>query len=377
MAVAIPRVLVLQTVLPHYRVPLFRRLSLSETAEFIVAYGEARPRESRQTVKDARGVRSIEITNRYLLRIPGRGWLRWQSGILGPVWARRFDVVVLQGDVHCLSSLLASVVCRLRRIGLILWWHGVGQRSSSCLKPVRLLWARMADAILFYDTERPEWFIRRGVPSEKVFIAWNSIDTDLVAGLAADWSAVPRYRVLYIGRLTARKKVGLLVRGFADAAAELPPDARLTVIGDGPEGPMLRRLAADLGIADRTEFTGSITEESRLAPYFNTSLVSISPGAAGLALIHSMAYGVPVLVADDELHGPEFSALTPNVNGMLFPSDDCKALATALVKTFTNRDSIADMGEAARLTVATRYSLSAMVDGFEAAVAYVCRAPNH
>jgi glycosyltransferase involved in cell wall biosynthesis len=238
--------------------------------------------------------------------------------------------------------------------------------------PLRLAWARNADALILYDSERLAWFTERGIAPEKLFLAWNSVDTDRIASLAQDWSASRRYRVLYTGRLIAQKKVDLLLRAFALAAPGLPCEARLTMIGAGPEAAALRGLAENLHILGRTDFVGQVTDEAVLAPYFNTSRMSVSAGGVGLALIHTMAYGVPMLVADHEPHGPEFSALVPEVNGLLFPSDDCEALAHLLVQAFAGGLALAGMSQAARSTVATRYSLGAMVDAFNAAVAYVC-----
>lgn len=367
------RILVVQTILPHYRLPFFRRLCQSTRFEFTIAYGEARPSDSLQTVADAEGVRGLHLRNRYLIRSHRGGTMRWQSGLLGPLFRREYDVVIAEGDPHSFSTLAAFGLAKLRGMPFIIWWHGIGPRSTRWLHRLRLAWARRADALVFYDAERPKWFIERGIPRDKVFVAWNSIDTDRIAELIADWSAKPRHRILYIGRLIPQKKVDLLVRAFALAAPHLPEKATLTIIGDGPEAAPLRALATDLGISDRVEFTGAITDEEQLAPYFNAAVLCVCPGAVGLALIHSMAYGVPMLVADTEPHGPEIAALAHGNNGLLFPADDVIGLAAGLVDTCGDAARLASMSESARSTVASRYSLAAMVDVFESAVSYVCQ----
>ncbi len=368
-----PRVLVLQTILPHYRLPFFRRLCESAAAEFTIAFGDARPSDSLQTVDDTSGVRARRLRNRYILSIRGGGLLRWQSGALGPILRRDIDVVIAEGDLHCLSTLVAFGLSRLHRIPFIVWWHGIGQQSLRWLNPLRLGWARRASALIFYDPERPKWFTERGVSAEKVFVTWNSIDTDTAASLTAPWSATQRHRVLYVGRLIARKKVDLLLRGFALAVSDLPPDICLTIIGDGPEAAPLRTLASGLGIADRVQFTGSVADEARLAPYFNTSLVSVSPGYVGLSIIHSMAYGLPMLVADNEPHSPEIVALSPGANGEFFASGDADALAASVVRACADQQALARMSTAARETVSRWFSLDRMVRAFEGAVVYSLR----
>jgi len=365
-----PRVLVLQTALPHYRLPFFRRLCESEAAEFTVAFGDTRPSHSVQTVDDTSGVRARRLRNRYILTTRRGGSLRWQGGALGPILRREVDVVVAEGDLHCLSTLVAFAACRLRRIPFIIWWHGLGQQSLRWLNPLRVGWARRASALIFYDPERPKWFTERGIPAQKVFVTWNTIDTDTIAGLATPWPAAQRHRVLYVGRLITRKKVDLLLRGFAIALPDLPLDTCLTIIGDGPEAASLRALASDLGMTDRVEFTGSVTDEVELAPYFNTSFVSVSPGYVGLSIIHSMAYGVPMLVADSEPHSPEIVALSPGANGEFFASGDPHALAACLMRVCADRAGLARMSTAARETAARGFSLDRMVRAFEGAVLY-------
>ena len=280
--------------------------------------------------------------------------------------------MIIEGDMHCLSNLVASAIARLRGVHIVLWGHGVKATSSSLLHPVRMAWARNADALLFYDSERPRWYVAHGVPVDKVFVAWNSVNTDLISALAAGWPCARR-RILYTGRLVPSKKVGLLLSAFASAQRQLPEGTVLTIVGDGPDARLLRDLAEKLGVAEATEFAGSVVDERELAPYFNTSMLSVSPGAVGLALIHSMAYGVPMLVADGEPHGPEFAALDDGVNGLLFPPGDVEALASALIRMSCDTHRLAAMSEAARSTVASRYSLAAMVRAFESAVDYACR----
>ena len=50
------------------------------------------------------------------------------------------------------------------------------------------------------------------------------------------------------------------LRAFALVRAEYP-DARLVVAGTGPEEPALRRLAAELGIAEQVDFAGRLDRD--------------------------------------------------------------------------------------------------------------------
>src|SRR5581483_7439328 len=144
-----------------------------------------------------------------------------------------------------------------------------------------------------------------GVPKNKIFVAWNSIDIDEIDSLVQHLPMTRRNRVLFIGRLIPEKKPGLLIEAFANASSRLSSDIVLTLVGDGPERTNLERLVRQFNIDDRVEFVGSTYNQDQLAPYFNTSWISVSPGYIGLSAIHSMAFGVPMLVADKEPHSPE------------------------------------------------------------------------
>ncbi|WP_165802663.1 glycosyltransferase [Arthrobacter sp. Bz4] len=63
-------------------------------------------------------------------------------------------------------------------------------------------------------------------------------------------------RFLMVGSLTVMKRHELALRAFSLT----PKDAKLTIVGDGPELSRLRVLAANLGIADRVQFAGYLND---------------------------------------------------------------------------------------------------------------------
>lgn len=64
-------------------------------------------------------------------------------------------------------------------------------------------------------------------------------------------------RFLSLTRLSPEKDVAATIRAFALVASRCP-DASLTVAGDGPEAPRLRRLSEELGLGERIDFPGFI-----------------------------------------------------------------------------------------------------------------------
>jgi glycosyltransferase involved in cell wall biosynthesis len=232
----------------------------------------------------------------------------------------------------------------------------------------RLFVARRAAGVILYGRLQRDAFVKAGFDPERLFVANNTIDTQRINDLAKPWDSTARHRILVIGRLLREKKVDLVLRAFALSASDLPVECVLTIIGEGPERSRLEQLAEALGISDRVEFAGAIYEEVSLAVLFNQALVAISGGYIGLGIIHSFAYGVPMLVARDESHSPEIEALEEGKNGALFPSDNPQALSAMLKEVLNDRVDLGRMSESALQTVADVYSLENMVGAFERAV---------
>src|SRR5690606_16989498 len=67
-----------------------------------------------------------------------------------------------------------------------------------------------------------------------------------------------RFTVVTAARLIPRKEIATLLEAFARLRAGAP-EARLVVIGDGPERTRLEALAGRLGVADAVEMTGALS----------------------------------------------------------------------------------------------------------------------
>lgn len=69
-------------------------------------------------------------------------------------------------------------------------------------------------------------------------------------------------RLLGVGRAAPEKGFDLALRALASLRAEGLRDFTFTLVGDGPELPMLRRLASQLGLDSIVEFVGAVPNAS-------------------------------------------------------------------------------------------------------------------
>lgn len=162
--------------------------------------------------------------------------------------------------------------------------------------------------------------------------------------------------VVYAGRLSPEKGVDLLVRAVGSL-----PDARLTVVGDGPERDPLGRLADDVA-PGRVRFTGQQDRAGTLA-LVRAARVAVLPARwyenQPMGVLEAMASGVPVVVTG--LGGsPEL--VTDGRTGRIVPPEDVPALAAALARLLADPELAETWGAAARERVRDDFGPAAHLD---------------
>ena len=132
------------------------------------------------------------------------------------------------------------------------------------------------------------------------------------------------------------------------AVAKLDPalQVQLDIVGGGDLLNQLRQLASELGIGDRTTFTGHVSDEQLRAALTRATVFAI-PSIAELqsiATMEAMASGLPVVAAN----AMALPHLVHNgKNGYLFEPANVDDLAAKLTKVLTASDSDARSDEAA------------------------------
>jgi glycosyltransferase involved in cell wall biosynthesis len=110
-----------------------------------------------------------------------------------------------------------------------------------------------------------------------------------------------RRLVVFLGRLTPKKGLDVLVGAFARVVRDRP-DVHLVVAGpdDGGHARAVRRLVESLGLAARTTMTGMLLGQRKLALLADTDVwVLPSHGENfGIAAVEAMACGLPVVISD-------------------------------------------------------------------------------
>ena len=148
-----------------------------------------------------------------------------------------------------------------------------------------------------------------GVPAERVAVIHDGVDADVfrpgdraaaraAVGPPGGWPAAPV--LLFVGNLVPVKGIDVLLTALASVGP-----ARLLLVGAGPARGRLARQAADLGLADRVTFLGSLPQAVlpdwyRAADLFvlpsrseGVPNVLLEAGACGTPWVASRVGGVP------------------------------------------------------------------------------------
>jgi len=222
-----------------------------------------------------------------------------------------------------------------------------------------------ADAVVFNSKATRDLVIGRyAVPPTRCHVIYGGVEANACAPSMPEQRFDARCRlgiapgakvIVWSGRLSPEKNLDLLLR--ATARSHASPD-HVLLLGDGPAEPVLRALAARLGVSGRVRFEG---RQSDVRPFLEAAGVFAFPSIGesfGLAIIEAMACGLPVIALKPG--GAVFTALeeiiTHGETGLLVDPPTPDAFAAALDRLLTDAPLRVRLGNAAREIAAARFT---------------------
>ncbi|MFD9453759.1 MULTISPECIES: glycosyltransferase [unclassified Streptomyces] len=157
-----------------------------------------------------------------------------------------------------------------------------------------------------------------------------------------------------VGRLCPQKGQDILLRAWPELLGAVP-EARLALVGDGPDGERLRRTAPP-GVF----FAGAAAD---IRPWLRAADLVVLPSrweGMALAPLEAMACGRPVLVSD--VSGARESLPPGQGRLCLVPPEEPTALAKALGRLLTEPRLLAELGEQARQHARTDFDVRRTAD---------------
>jgi glycosyltransferase involved in cell wall biosynthesis len=188
--------------------------------------------------------------------------------------------------------------------------------------------------------------------ARKIVVVENGVDDAFLAACNTRRNRLlhPLPVLVCAGNLIPRKGHSVLLRALAQCADFA---WRVKLAGEGPEHAELARLATELGLADRIEFSGELPPDAMPAFLANADLFilpSFSEGRSN-ALVEAMASGLPVVASD--IDGVR-ELVEDGRTGRLFPPGDERVLASVLRSLLRDASTLSEFGNAAHAEICRR-----------------------
>jgi glycosyltransferase involved in cell wall biosynthesis len=219
---------------------------LSRLSSFLPQYCEIR-----KTIKE----KKIDVI--VLYSVPTNGWQA--------VWlARKFGIPVVFRSIDVLNRMV----------------------TSPCLRPLtRFLEKRVyrrADRILALTLKMSHYVINFGADPQKVGLLLIPVDTQMFKPVPVPdtfwkkWGLSKKDAIiLFIGTLFDFSGLDILVQHFREIVKEVP-EAKLLIVGDGPQRTKLEKIVEDMGLRKRVIITG-FQPYKEMPQYINMSSICVNP----------------------------------------------------------------------------------------------------
>lgn len=362
--------------LTKYRAPLYAKLAARNNLDFTVYFqhfdrsahlvGFSEPRDL-----DFPYLRPFKVgkSGWFLFRATGRSMPHW--GQARAVCQAQHDVLVLEALSNAGTDGLLLPWLRRTRTAYIWWGLGkIPQRQDTVQSRIgdrfQAIFLRNASAALAYCTYSHEHHVRLGLPVERSFVVYNTLDEQAILSqipahldqaqwLRRDWNLDGGPVLLFSGTINAGKKLDVLLLALSALRQGSSPTFKLIVMGDGPDMARCQALAHQLQLDECVIWVGR-KEETEATAYFLASDVVVIPGLGGLAINHAFAHSRPVICGPAD--GCERDLVKPGVTGWLMPASNERILTDTLKTALAERNQWEVMGKQAQDLISKQVTLN-------------------
>lgn len=217
------------------------------------------------------------------------------------------DVVICSS--HLLYDTVPGIILRSRfHSKLVVYVHHIisenSEHRSGLLSKVSILneklslsIIRRANIIFVVNEHVKEGLVAMGFEPKKIHLSGNGLDYNAIESALSQQQI--RFDACFCGRLVKSKGVYDLLAVWKFVMNDFP-NAKLLVIGDGPEYSNLLRKIKHSKLEDNVQLTGFLSENDKLSG-MQGSRVFVSPSYEegwGIAVTEAIACGLPVVLYD-------------------------------------------------------------------------------
>jgi glycosyltransferase involved in cell wall biosynthesis len=300
-------------------------------------------------------------------------------------------IIVHEFSAGILSKPLLLLFCRLFKIKLIFWGH-MFDRSKGFFPQSRLsdkyrlwLWRKVDSLITYSQTER-QLLIDNKIPPEKIFVAFNTVDTLSFLRIRNELEKIGRaeikqrlqftheFNLTFIARLYKEKRPELLLELLKGLKRRGLSSVAIHYVGGGEMLPFLKKKASELGFEEDVFFHGAVYDEVATGQILFCSDLMIIPGFVGLSVNHAFCFNCPVVTFKqidlDPPHSPEVEYVIDKKTGLLVADHSTGALVDAVSGYLNSPELRKEMQFEIRSLIENVCSVEKMAEGVIEAINY-------
>ena len=285
---------------------------------------------------------------------------------------------------HCLD------ICRKEKVSI---WHGHDYKSNALGLFLRTFWPMKLvttvhgwvhhtrrtplyyfidrlclpryDQVICVSEDLYEAARNSGVPPGRCTLIENGIDTrefcrrhDALDSKSRFGVRSERLVLGAVGRLSPEKGFDLLIQAV-HRLLRMGQNVELWLLGDGPEKDRLARLIENLGLGDRVQLLGYVSDVRERFEAMDVFVLSSLREGLPNVLLEAMALEVPV--AATRVAGVP-RVIDDGVNGLLLEPGSVDALTGTLAQFLADAALRERLGKAGRQTITDRYGFAARME---------------
>jgi glycosyltransferase involved in cell wall biosynthesis len=368
-----PKIFFIHNFFIDFRNPLFEKLSEKFDLTMLMTRETLKTDENMYQINYRKRPENVKYKIFSHLSIFSKYSLAWK--IIPYLLFKEYDLIV-STDPHVSETWFSFLISKLRRKKFVIWTETFDWKRAPrarFIEPLVRLVCRYADACVAVGTKSREYFIKKGVSVNKIFIAPDTAQSYKIKKRVNDSDIKNKKIILYLSRIVHYKGLDILIKAFAKIEKEIK-NSFLLIAGKGSFEQEAKDLAKVLNIKN-IKFLGPVDKEY-IGFYYSICDVFVLPSTFrdydaecwGLVLNEAMAFGKPVVSTDAV--GGACDLIKDGVNGFRVKHGNVEELYTALKKILLDDRLKKKMGEESRKLIKTRFNYENMSKGFEEAINY-------
>ena len=267
------------------------------------------------------------------------------------------------------SNFWGRVAAKIANVPIIICTeHNVDSWKSLFHHAIDSFLSRFTDKIIAVSNKVKEFYVGKGIPSKKIEVIYNGVQTngsqghkDTRSHVKQEFGIKDEEKVLaVIGRLVEQKGHKYLLEALSQLNGKY--DFKLLVVGNGPLTESLKSQVTSLKLDDKVIFTGFRRDINRLFEAIDVLVMPSLREGLPLIALEAMISGVPI-VATKVGGTPE--VVEDGISGVLVSQKNPAELANGLRKILDDKELAEKYVENGKNRVKDLFSIDIMIKKHE------------